>query len=1011
MEQDVVTDSKSPAKSRPHFADLEAKSEFTSRHVGPRETDLAAMLKTVGAASMDQLIDQTIPKAIRMTKSLDLPMGQTEAAVLGRARELALKNKILKSFLGQGYHGTFTPPVILRNILENPGWYTAYTPYQAEISQGRLEAILNFQTMIMELTGMAIANASLLDEGTAAAEAMAMSYQTSDNVKSNGTGARTFFVSDTCHPQTIEVVCRRAEPLGIKIVVAPPEKFNFSSESFGALIQYPDTRGALPASVDTLRTFTARAHAEKNLVTVAADPLALTLLIPPGAWGADICVGTTQRFGVPMGFGGPHAAYFATRDEFKRSIPGRLVGVSIDSSGKPALRLALQTREQHIRREKATSNICTAQVLLAVIASMYAVYHGPQGLKRIAVRVNRLAQAFATGLELHGLKPESKSFFDTVVVPVGTGMSESQAGKILSLAKTAGMNLRSYTSESRVTDSKITALGISFDELSSSTDVENLFGIFRTALGGAAKESGDFLDLDAKGLASGGAISSSLLRTDALLPQKVFNTYHSETEMLRYLKRLENKDLSLAHAMIPLGSCTMKLNSTSEMIPVTWPEMGMIHPFAPIDQAQGYLEFVKDLESWLCEITGFARVSLQPNAGSAGEYAGLLTIRDYHKSRGQGHRNICLIPSSAHGTNPASAVMAGMKVVVTACDSNGNVDVADLKAKAALHKENLAAMMITYPSTHGVFEEAIQEICAVIHECGGQVYMDGANFNAMVGLCRPGDFGPDVCHLNLHKTFCIPHGGGGPGVGPIGVREHLRSFVPGHNGSELLTSLRSTAVAADVSAARASAVASAPFGSASILPISWSYIAMMGRDGLKKATEVSILNANYIATRLKNHYQILYTGKNGRVAHECILDLRGMKIVSVEDVAKRLIDYGFHAPTMSWPVVGTLMVEPTESESKEELDRFCDAMIKIREEIQSVEEGKVDADRNVLKMAPHTVRVMTETNWDRPYSRETAAYPLPWVQDFKFWPTVGRVNNVHGDKNLICSCAPLESYQ
>lgn len=983
----------------PKFSDLEFRSEFTNRHVGPRDADLSSMLKTVGAESLDQLIDQTIPKTIRMKGSLDLPEGQTESSVLTRAWELASSNKVLKSFLGQGYHGTFTPPVILRNILENPGWYTSYTPYQAEISQGRLEAILNFQTMIMELTGMAIANASLLDEGTAAAEAMAMSYNSSDNVKANGTGAKTYFVSDVCHPQTIEVVRRRAEPLGIEVVVAPHDKFEFSSESFGALIQYPCTRGSIADSNESLLAFTAKAHASKNLVTVAADVLALTLLKPPGEWGADICVGTTQRFGVPMGFGGPHAAYFATRDEYKRSIPGRLVGVSIDSAGAVALRLALQTREQHIRREKATSNICTAQVLLAVMASMYAVYHGPKGLQRIATRVNRLATAFARGLEKNGVKTESKHFFDTVVIPFS---DSAKAKKVVEAALAEGMNLRTYTSKQKVTDPTITALGVSFDELSSREDVETLIRVFvsggsSSSAGFAAKISFDELD-QSSGTSS---IAPAMVRTDNLLPQKVFNTYHSETEMLRYLKRLENKDLSLAHAMIPLGSCTMKLNSTTEMIPVTWPEMGGVHPFVPVDQAKGYMGFVRDLEGWLCEITGFARVSLQPNAGSAGEYAGLLTIRDYHKSKGQAHRNICLIPSSAHGTNPASAVMAGMKVVVTACDANGNVDVADLKAKALLHKDNLAALMVTYPSTHGVFEEAIQEICDVVHSHGGQVYMDGANFNAIVGLCRPGDFGPDVCHLNLHKTFCIPHGGGGPGVGPIGVREHLKAFLPGHFGSEMLSGQRTTATA----------VAAAPFGSASILPISWSYIAMMGRDGLQRATEIAILNANYIAARLKPYYSILYTGKNGRIAHECILDLRGMKLVTVEDVAKRLIDYGFHAPTMSWPVIGTLMVEPTESESKEELDRFCDAMIQISAEIKAVEEGKVDPANNVLKHAPHTVRVVSSTKWDRPYSREDAAYPLSRVRDHKFWPTVGRVNNAHGDRNLVCSCAPLESYQ
>lgn len=964
----------------PSFSDLEFSSEFQHRHNGPREADLAPMLKTVKADSIAQLIDQTIPTAIRSKRPLDIPMGRSEGAVLARAWELASQNQVFKCFLGQGYHGTITPPVILRNILENPGWYTAYTPYQAEISQGRLEAILNFQTMIMDLTGLPIANASLLDEGTACAEAMALALH-------DGPGGKTFFVADTCHPQTIEVVSRRAEPLGVKVIIGKPETFQFSKESFGCLIQYPDTRGALPASLAWLKDFTSRAHTEKNLVIAAADPLALTMLATPASWGADICVGSSQRFGVPMGFGGPHAGFFATRDEFKRSIPGRLVGVSVDSNGHPALRLALQTREQHIRREKATSNICTAQVLLAVTASMYAVYHGPVGLKRIASRVNRLAHAFANGLESGGVKVESKNLFDTVVVPFA---DDKAARKVLDAAAAERMNLRFYTAKAKASDKTITALGVSFDELSTREDVEALLKLF----------TGKKLSFDNCDKPTAQLIEKSLLRTEELLPQKVFRSFHSETEMLRYLKRLENKDLSLAHAMIPLGSCTMKLNATAEMIPITWPEMGMIHPFVPIEQAKGYMQFIRELEGWLCEVTGFAGVSLQPNAGSAGEYAGLLTIRDYHRSRGQGSRNVCLIPSSAHGTNPASAVMAGMKVVVVACDANGNVDVTDLKAKADLHAANLAALMVTYPSTHGVFEEAIQEICDVVHSRGGQVYMDGANFNAMVGLCRPGEFGPDVCHLNLHKTFCIPHGGGGPGVGPIGVREHLKPYLPGHNGADPSTGLRHDSAA----------VASAPYGSASILPISWAYIALMGREGLKRATETAILNANYIAARLRDHYPILYTGKNGRVAHECILDLRWMKKVTVEDVAKRLIDYGFHAPTMSWPVIGTLMVEPTESESKLELDHFCEAMIKIREEIRAVEEGRADGENNVLKRAPHTVNVVSATAWDRPYSREDAAYPLAWVRDRKFWSSVGRVNNAHGDRNLVCSCAPLEDY-
>ncbi len=973
---------------KPNFSSLENLSEFTARHIGPRDTDLPAMLKTVGAISLDQLIDQTIPAGIRMKKSLDLQEGQTEGATLARAREIASQNQIFKNFLGQGYYGTITPPVILRNVLENPGWYTAYTPYQAEISQGRLEAILNFQTMMMELTAMPIANASLLDEGTAAAEAMTMAYHVSDNVKADGSGAQTFFVAEGCHPQTIEVLTRRADPLGIKVIVGKPESFAFSAETFGCLIQYPDTRGQIPSSLDTLKAFTASAHAAKNLVVVAADPLALTVLQAPGHWGADICVGSTQRFGVPIGYGGPHAAFLATKEEFKRSIPGRLVGVSIDSEGKPALRLALQTREQHIRREKATSNICTAQVLLAVTASMYAVYHGPEGLKRIAQRVSRLASVFAYGLSKGHTKIETQPSFDTVVVPYS---DSSKARLVLEAARKERINLRYYTAQSTAHDPQITALGVSFDEVSTRADVETLLRLF-------TGQSMRFEDLE---VAAPETRHASFEREDLYLQQKVFNTYHSETEMLRYLTRLQQKDLSLAHSMIPLGSCTMKLNATAEMMPITWPEMGQLHPFAPGDQARGYMQFARELEGWLCEITGFAGVSLQPNAGSAGEYAGLLTIRDYHRSRGEGHRKVCLIPSSAHGTNPASATMAGMKVVVVACDSNGNVDVADLRAKAELHAANLAALMITYPSTHGVFEEAIQDICKLIHDRGGQVYMDGANFNALVGLCRPGDFGPDVCHLNLHKTFCIPHGGGGPGVGPIGVREHLKPYLPGHNGADPLLGLRHDS----------SAVASAPLGSASILPISWAYIAMMGREGLKRSTQMAILNANYIASRLKDHYPILYTGKNGRVAHECILDLRAMKTVLVEDVAKRLMDYGFHAPTMSWPVVGTLMVEPTESESKEELDRFCDAMIAIKAEINEVESGKVDKEMNPLKRAPHTVNVVTATEWNRSYSRETAAFPLPWVRERKFWPAVGRVNNAHGDRNLVCSCAPLESYQ
>lgn len=967
------------------LSELENSQEFISRHIGPRPEDQQAMLKALGVPSLEMLIEQTVPRAIRSRKALDLPAAKGEGETLARAWEIASKNQVYRSFIGQGYHGTVTPPVVLRNIMENPAWYTAYTPYQAEISQGRLEAILNFQTMVMDLTAMPIANASLLDEGTAAAEAMTMAHNVSDLVKADGSGARVFLVSDTCHPQTIEVVTRRAEPLGLEVRVLPIEKFEFSTETFAALIQDPDTQGR----VRDLKSLADKAHAAKNLVICATDLLALTLLTPPGEWGADIVIGNTQRFGVPMGFGGPHAAFLATRDEYKRSIPGRLIGVSIDSAGQPALRLALQTREQHIRREKATSNICTAQVLLAVMASMYAVYHGPQGLRRIAERAHRLAGALREGLRAQSqIKVVHENFFDTLWIDCGT---RDHAQRYLQAARAERINLR---------DSGQNALGISFDEVSTRQDVLSLLKVFGVTPAGL-----DVAALDEK--SRGPAATDSwtkwpkeLRRTSSYLQHKVFNSYHSETEMLRYMMRLQQKDLSLAHAMIPLGSCTMKLNATAEMIPVTWPEMGQIHPFAPVDQAQGYLQFIRELEGWLCEITGFGGVSLQPNAGSAGEYAGLLCIRDYHRSRGHAHRNVCLIPSSAHGTNPASAVMAGMKVVVVACDREGNVDLTDLRAKADQHKDNLAALMVTYPSTHGVFEEEIQEICKVIHDRGGQVYMDGANFTAMVGLCRPGEFGPDVMHMNLHKTFCIPHGGGGPGVGPIGVREHLKAFLPGHNLADSSTGLRRDN----------SAVASAPFGSASILPISWAYIHMMGRDGLKQATEVAILNANYMAQRLEPHFPILYKGKNGRVAHECILDLRGFKTVSVEDVAKRLIDYGFHAPTMSWPVVGTLMVEPTESESKEELDRFCDAMIAIRKEIDKVESGAWPKEDNPLKNAPHTLRSVTASDWTHAYTREEAAYPLPIVRERKFWPAVGRVNNAHGDKNLVCSCAPLESY-
>ena len=959
------------------FSDLENRSEFVARHLGPSENELNEMLKTLKLSSLDELVRQTVPGPILNTKGLDLGESLGESATLEKARAYANQNQVYKTFIGQGYYGTHTPTVILRNVMEHPGWYTAYTPYQAEIAQGRLEALLNFQTMIMDLTGMQVANASLLDEGTAAAEAMHLAHSVCKNTKAN-----RIFVWHGCHPQTVEVVRRRAEPLGIEVVVGCKEKYQFDENTFAAIIQYPSSKGALK----DFATLVERAHSCKALVIVATDLLALTLLKPPGEWGADIVVGSSQRFGVPLGFGGPHAGFMATKDEFKRSLPGRLVGVSIDAENNPALRLSLQTREQHIRREKATSNICTAQVLLAVMASMYAVYHGPKGLKRIAERTHRLAITFREGLKKLALAKYDATFFDTVNVSLPPGT----AAKVVAKAAEFKYNLR-------VVDEQ--TLTVSFDETSTRKDVENLWKAFAQA---SSIGSPVALDFDSIETAAPEVIDPSLLRTSNYLTHPVFNSYHSEAEMTRYLARLQAKDVSLIHSMIPLGSCTMKLNATTEMIPVTWPEFNQLHPFAPVEQVKGSLGMIRELEGMLAEITGFAAVSVQPNAGSAGEYAGLLAVRDYHASRGEGHRKICLIPSSAHGTNPASAVMAGMQVVVTKCDEQGNVDVADLKARAEEHKKDLAALMITYPSTHGVFEESIKEICAIIHASGGQVYMDGANFNALVGLCRPGEFGPDVCHLNLHKTFCIPHGGGGPGVGPIGVREHLKAFLPGHS---LYTQ-------AGLRGNVPSAVASAPFGSASILPISWAYITMMGREGLKKATEVAILNANYIAARLAAHYPILYKGKNGRVAHECIIDFRPLKAscgVEVEDVAKRLQDYGYHAPTMSWPVTGTLMIEPTESESKAELDRFCDALIAIRAEIREIESGKADKENNVLKRAPHTAAAVTNDTWDRPYSRAQAAFPLPWVKERKFWPAVARINNPYGDRNFVCSCLPVEA--
>ncbi|EHC12211.1 glycine dehydrogenase (aminomethyl-transferring) [Fischerella thermalis CCMEE 5282] len=944
----------------------EKLSDFKQRHIGPNADDIQQMLDVLGVSSLDDLINQTVPQSIRLPRALNLPEALSEYAALAKLKEIALKNQIFRSFIGMGYYDTITPAVIQRNILENPGWYTAYTPYQPEIAQGRLEALLNFQTMIIDLTGLEIANASLLDEATAAAEAMSMSYGICKNK------ANAFFVSQNCHPQTIYVLQTRAKPLGIKIIISDHESFDFSEPIFGAILQYPASDG----TIYDYRAFVEKAHAVGALVTVAADPLSLTLLTPPGEFGADIAVGSTQRFGIPLGYGGPHAAYFATKQEYKRQVPGRIVGVSKDAQGKPALRLTLQTREQHIRREKATSNICTAQVLLAVMASMYAVYHGPSGLKKIAENIHTLTGTLAAGLKNLGYKISSESFFDTIRVELGTRSLQ----EILAGCEAKKINLRIFDE---------TAVGVSLDETTTIEDVQNLLEIF--ALG------------DEFTLPTPHTPHLPLKRTSSYLTHPIFNRYHSETELLRYLHKLETKDLSLTTSMIPLGSCTMKLNATSEMLPVTWAEFGKIHPFAPKSQTQGYQILFQQLQEWLAEITGFAGISLQPNAGSQGEYAGLLVIRKYHESRGETHRNVCLIPTSAHGTNPASAVMCGMKVVAVACDLQGNIDLDDLKAKAEKHSNELAALMVTYPSTHGVFEEAIQEICAVVHSHGGQVYMDGANMNAQVGLCRPGDIGADVCHLNLHKTFCIPHGGGGPGMGPIGVAAHLVEFLPGH----------AVIAMPDYNPKSIGAVSAAPWGSASILVISWMYIAMMGATGLTDATKVAILNANYIAKRLEAHYPILYQGKNGYVAHECILDLRSLKKsanIEIDDIAKRLMDYGFHAPTVSWPVAGTIMVEPTESESKEELDRFCDAMISIRQEVAEIEAGKADVQDNVLKNAPHTAESLIIGEWNHPYSREQAAYPAPWTREHKFWPAVGRIDAAFGDRNFVCSCLPMEAY-
>jgi glycine dehydrogenase len=938
---------------------LEPVDQFVQRHIGPDAGQRALMLREMGFASLEGFIDAVVPPGIRSQKPLPLPAGLGELAALNELRAIAGKNQVYRSFIGMGYSDCVTPPVIQRNLLENPGWYTQYTPYQAEISQGRLEALLNFQTMTSNLTGLPIANASLLDEATAAAEAMHL-------CRSVHPERRVFFVSQTCHPQSIEVVQTRARALGIEVVVGDHQSFQCDQSVFGALVQYPASEGA----IFDYEALAQQVHAAGALLVVAADLLALTLLRSPGEFGADVAVGSAQRFGVPLGYGGPHAAFFTTTEACKRLMPGRLVGVSKDAAGKPALRLALQTREQHIRREKATSNICTAQTLLANMASMYAAYHGPEGLKKIAQRIHRLTAVLASGLEKLGFAPDNKTFFDTLTISV------PDAPALHNAAQSHEFNFR------RVSDRKV---GISLDEVTSLEDVAKILQIFN---GNASAKS----VLDEVLSTADARPRIPLPRTSAFLTHRIFNSCHSETQMLRYLRRLEGRDLSLTSSMIPLGSCTMKLNGTAEMLPISWPEFARLHPFAPLAQTRGYQEIFRQLEQRLAEITGLAGCSLQPNSGAQGEYTGLLVIRKYHESRGQPHRRVCLIPASAHGTNPASAVMAGLGVAAVACDGRGNIDLTDLRAKAQAHKEDLAALMVTYPSTHGVFEEDIREMCRMVHEHGGLVYMDGANMNAQTGLCSPGGIGADVCHINLHKTFCIPHGGGGPGMGPICVGEHLTEFLPGHpvvnlGGEDPI-----------------GAVAAAPWGSASILVISWMYIALMGGAGLTEATRVAILNANYIARRLDPYFPVLYKGKSGFVAHECIADLRQFKSVTVEDVAKRLMDYGFHAPTISFPVPGTLMIEPTESESKEELDRFCDALIAIHGEMEEIESGKADRQNNLLKNAPHTAAALVKEPWDRPYSRERAAYPAPWTREHKFWPAVSRVDNVWGDRNLVCTC-------
>ncbi|HLZ44215.1 MAG TPA: aminomethyl-transferring glycine dehydrogenase [Gemmatimonadales bacterium] len=961
---------------------ISEREQFHNRHIGPSADDQAAMLGVLGYESLDAFIEAVVPADIRMRGPLRIPEARTEQEALEQLRLLAAQNQVFRSYLGMGYHDCFTPTVIQRNVLENPGWYTAYTPYQAEIAQGRLEALLNFQTMVSDLTGLEVANASLLDEGTAAAEAMHLT-----EAVSRREGKLTYLVDASCHPQTIAVVRTRAAVRGIEVVVADPETFRFAGSEIGALLQYPATDGA----IRDFRSLCDAAHAAGGsgggaLVTVATDLLALTLLAPPGEWGADIAVGNSQRFGVPLGYGGPHAAFFATRDEFKRHLPGRIIGVSKDRAGRTGLRMALQTREQHIRREKATSNVCTAQVLLAVVAGMYAVYHGPDGLRHIARRVHAYTTALAGALEKLGYGIAYPHYFDTLAIDV----PQDVLPRILDAARAKQINLRTLSQ---------TQLGVALDETVTDDDLTDLVGVFAAPLG---REVGA---QHAAPLYDNSAIPESFSRTTPFCTHPVFNTHHSETEMLRYLKRLEDRDLSLTSAMIPLGSCTMKLNATTEMIPITWRGFNKLHPFAPRAQAQGYATLFRQLEEWLAEITGFATVSLQPNAGSQGEFAGLLVVRAYHQHRGEGHRTTCLIPQSAHGTNPASAVMAGMQVVVVKTDEQGNIDVVDLEAKAAEHKGTLGALMVTYPSTHGVFESSIKKICKIVHQYGGQVYMDGANMNAQVGLCRPGDIGADVCHLNLHKTFCIPHGGGGPGMGPIAVAEHLAPHLPTHPVIDVGVPL----------AESAGTVSSGPWGSPSILPISWAYIAMMGREGLAAATKVAILSANYIAKRLEEsgNYSLLYAGQHGLVAHECIIDTRPFKTsagVDVEDIAKRLIDYGFHPPTVSFPVAGTLMVEPTESEPKVELDRFVDALIAIRGEIREIERGEADRDNNLLKNAPHPLADLLVDNWDRPYARERAGFPTAATRDHKVWPPVSRIDAAFGDRNLVCTCPPVEAY-